>query len=182
MLLVANGKILQQKLWTQGRLNFLGNTNKRDREILGIPGLAVWRRVFTTRLLAMYGDIFGKPFGSGWGVITDMGFSGGSDRKESTCNAGDLGSIPGLGKSPGGGPNNPLRYSCLENRHGQRGLGSYSAQDGREWATADWPSNSCYKQLLNSKTVVINQKCSWTPYNTHESFTDKNFSPSPKCQ
>ena len=35
--------------------------------------------------------------------------------KESTCNAGDLGSIPGLGRSPEGGNGNPLQYSCLEN-------------------------------------------------------------------
>ena len=40
---------------------------------------------------------------------------GGSDSKESACNAGDLGSIPGLGRSPGGGHDNPLQYSCLEN-------------------------------------------------------------------
>ena len=33
--------------------------------------------------------------------------------KESACNAGDLGSIPGLGRSPGGGNGNPLQYSCL---------------------------------------------------------------------
>ena len=44
-----------------------------------------------------------------------LGFSGGSDGKESTCNAGDLSSIPGLGRSPGGGHGNPLQYSCLEN-------------------------------------------------------------------
>ena len=44
-----------------------------------------------------------------------MGFSGGSDGKESTCNVGDLGSIPGLGRSPGEGSNYPLQYSCLEN-------------------------------------------------------------------
>ena len=35
--------------------------------------------------------------------------------KESTCYVGDLGSIPGLGRSPGGGHGNPLQYSCLEN-------------------------------------------------------------------
>ena len=43
------------------------------------------------------------------------GFPDGSDDKESACNAGDLGSIPGLGRSPGGGHGNPLHYSCLEN-------------------------------------------------------------------
>ena len=45
----------------------------------------------------------------------NMGFSGGSDGKESTCLVGDLGSIPGLGRSPEGGHSNPLQYSCLEN-------------------------------------------------------------------
>ena len=44
-----------------------------------------------------------------------LGFSGGSDGKESACNAGDLGSIPGLGRPPGGGHGKPLQYSCLEN-------------------------------------------------------------------
>ena len=43
------------------------------------------------------------------------GFSDGSDGKESTHNAGDLGSIPGLGKAPGGGHGDTLQYSCLEN-------------------------------------------------------------------
>ena len=44
-----------------------------------------------------------------------FGFLGCSDGKESVCNAGDLGSIPGSGRSPGGGHSNPLQYSCLEN-------------------------------------------------------------------
>ena len=44
-----------------------------------------------------------------------MAFPGGSDGKESACNVGDLGSIPGLGRSPGGGHSNPPQYSCLEN-------------------------------------------------------------------
>ena len=43
------------------------------------------------------------------------GFPGGSDGKESACNAGDVGSVPGLGRSPGDGDGNPLQYSCLEN-------------------------------------------------------------------
>ena len=44
-----------------------------------------------------------------------LSFPGGSDGKESACNAEDPGSIPGLGKSPGKGNGNPLQYSCLEN-------------------------------------------------------------------
>ena len=42
-------------------------------------------------------------------------FPGGSDGKESACNAGDPGLIPGLGRSPGEENSNPLQYSCLEN-------------------------------------------------------------------
>ena len=41
--------------------------------------------------------------------------TGGLDGKKSTCDAGDLGSIPELGRSPGEGNDNPLQYSCLEN-------------------------------------------------------------------
>ena len=44
-----------------------------------------------------------------------LSFPGGSDGKVSACNVGDPGSIPGLGRSPGGGNGNPLQYSCLEN-------------------------------------------------------------------
>ena len=44
-----------------------------------------------------------------------MGFPVGSNGKESACNPGDLGSIPGLGRSPREGNGNPLQYSCLEN-------------------------------------------------------------------
>ncbi|KAI4548149.1 hypothetical protein MG293_000479 [Ovis ammon polii] len=43
------------------------------------------------------------------------GFPGGSEVKVSACNVGDLGSIPGSGRSPGEGNGNPLQYSCLEN-------------------------------------------------------------------
>ena len=48
-------------------------------------------------------------------IISVYGFPGASDGKESTCNVADLGSIPGLERSPGGGHGNPLQYSCLEN-------------------------------------------------------------------
>ena len=44
-----------------------------------------------------------------------MSFTGGSDSKESVCDVGDLGLIPGLGRFPGGGRGNPLQYFCLEN-------------------------------------------------------------------
>ena len=53
-----------------------------------------------------------EVFGSS---LHPVGFAGGSDGKESACNAGDLGSIPGLQGSPGEGNGNPLQYSRLEN-------------------------------------------------------------------
>ena len=60
-------------------------------------------------------------------------FPGGSDgKKQSTCNVGDLGLIPGLGRSPGGGHGNPLPSSSLENPHGQRSLTGYSTQGCKE--------------------------------------------------
>ena len=58
------------------------------------------------------------------------GFPGGSDGKESNCNAGNPGLISGLGRSPGEGNGNPLQYSCLEKIHGQRSLESYSQSMG----------------------------------------------------
>ena len=53
-----------------------------------------------------------------------LGFPSGSD-SESVYNVGDLGLIPGLGRSPGGGHGNQLQYFCLENPHGQRSLAGY---------------------------------------------------------
>ena len=55
-----------------------------------------------------------------------MGFPGGSEVKASACNVGDLGSIPGSGRSPGEGNGNPHQYSCLEN----------PMDRGAWWATA----------------------------------------------
>ena len=54
-----------------------------------------------------------------------LSFPGGSEGKASACNAGDLDSIPGSGRSPGEGNGNPLQYSCLEN----------SMDRGAWWAT-----------------------------------------------
>ena len=60
------------------------------------------------------------------------GFPGGSDGKESACNVGDLGSIPKLGRSPGGGHGNLLQYSCLEKPHGQKSQVGYSPWGHKE--------------------------------------------------
>ena len=57
---------------------------------------------------------------------------GGSDGKASACNAGDPGSTPGLGRSPGGGHGNLLQYSCLDNPHGLRSMAAYSPGGHKE--------------------------------------------------
>ena len=64
------------------------------------------------RFCSTPGDSRGKPFGS---PLAYQGFPGGSAGKEFACNAGDLGLIPELGRSPREGKGNPLQYSCLEN-------------------------------------------------------------------
>ena len=66
-----------------------------------------------------------------------LDFPGGSDVKESACNAGDLGSIPGSGSSPEGGYGNPLQDSCLENPHGQKSLAGYSPWGPKELDTTE---------------------------------------------
>ena len=62
---------------------------------------------------------------------------GGSEGRVSVCNAGDLGSIPGLGKYLGGGHGNPLQYSCLKNAQGQRNLVGYSPWGCKESDTTE---------------------------------------------
>ena len=65
------------------------------------------------------------------------GFPGGSNHRESACSAGDPGSIPESGRSPGEGNGNPLQYSCLENPHGQRSLADYSPWGRKESDTTE---------------------------------------------
>ena len=59
-------------------------------------------------------------------------FTGSSDSKESVCNVGDLVLVPGLGRSPGGGHGNQLRYPCLENPDRRRSLVGYSPWGHKE--------------------------------------------------
>ena len=61
-----------------------------------------------------------------------MGFPGGSDGKESACSAGDPGSIPGPGRSPGERHGYPLQYSWPGEFHGQRRLVGYNPWDHKE--------------------------------------------------
>ena len=85
-----------------------------------------------------------------------MGFPGGTDGKESTCNAGDLSSIPGLGRSPGGEHGNPLLYSCLENPHEQRSLAGYSPWGHKQSNTTERLSTAQLISIMTiGKTIVL---------------------------
>ena len=80
--------------------------------------------------------------------LFNKGFLGGSNRKEPACNAGDPGSIPGLGRSSGEGNGNPLQYSCLEN----------PMDGGARWATVHKchiRSSHCRGGFLNLGTTDI---------------------------
>ena len=77
-------------------------------------------------------------FFSGRKVCGILGLPGGSDSKESACNAGDPGLIPGSGRPPGEGKGYPLQYSCLENPMDRGAWRLQSAglhRVGRDWAT-----------------------------------------------
>ena len=73
--------------------------------------------------------------------------------KESACEVGatgDMGWIPGLGRSPGGGPGNPLQFCCLENPHGQRSLVGYSPCDYKESDTTETAQHMCTRRIHTS--------------------------------
>ena len=80
-----------------------------------------------------------------------LGFPCGSVGKESTCNVGELGSIPGSGRSLGGGNGYPLQYSCLENSKGQRSLVSYSPWNRKELDMPGETNTFTFFQLQNRK-------------------------------
>ena len=86
---------------------------------------------------------------------------GGSDGKESACNAGDLGLIPGLGRSPGGGHGNPIQYSCLENPCGQRNLEGYSPWGRR--IRHDWTTKRTEPSRRKKSTMKALRSCDAQP-------------------
>ena len=71
-----------------------------------------------------------------------LGLPCSSDGKESACSAGGLGSIPGLGRSSGGGHGKPVQSSCLENPMDQRSLADYIQSEGSQRAGHDWATNT----------------------------------------
>ena len=84
-----------------------------------------------------------------------MGLVGASDGKESAYKAGDLGSIPGLGISPGRGHGNLLQYSCLENPHEQKSLAGYSPWSHKESDMTEQLSTHTELELPINKTNIF---------------------------
>ena len=76
-----------------------------------------------------------------WKLICVLGFSGGSNSKESACNAGDLGSTPGLGRSLGKGNGNLLQYSCPKNSVNRRAWRATVHRDSPQAKSWTWLSN-----------------------------------------
>ena len=88
-----------------------------------------------------------------WGMVVAIrGFPGSSDSKESACSAGDLVSIPGLGRSPEGGPGSLLQYSYLENAHPQ---GHRELDATKRLSTAQWPLDLSLNMFIINKTISL---------------------------
>ena len=98
------------------------------------------------------------------GVIV-LGFCGGSDGKESTCNVGDLGLIPVLGRSPGGGHGNLFQYSCLEN----------PMDRGAWWAIVPWgcKESDMTEQLSIAHSPVKSSESSVYPWRQNQDPTQR---------
>ena len=92
-----------------------------------------------------------------WGT-SPPGFPGGSDGKESACHVGGLGSIPGWGRSPGGGHGHPLQCSCLENP-----LAGCSPWRCKESDTTEQLSTAQHPRLLLLLRVVLSAKLQACP-------------------
>ena len=88
-----------------------------------------------------------------------MGFPGGSAGKESACSVGDLGSIPGLGRSPGEGKGYPLQYSDLENSMEYIVHGVAKSWDTTEQLSLLHFHSTPEYILLQDKTSVEIQEC-----------------------
>ena len=131
---------------------------QRIRLQCGRPGFDPWVRKIYCRRDKLPTPVF-------------LGFPGDSAGKGSACNAGDLGLIPGLGRSPGEGHGNPLQCSCLENPHGQRSLVGYSPWGRKESDTTERLSFSLFivikrnefesvlMRWLNLEPIIQSEEC-----------------------
>ena len=94
-------------------------------------------------------------------ILSNYGAGSRSDSKESACNSGDLGLIPGLGRSPGRGHDNLIQYSCLENPNGWRCLEGYSPWGYKESEMTEW--------LSTAQTWTVCVQVTWTARRSNQS-------------
>ena len=88
-------------------------------------------------------------------VLYILGFPGGSDNEEFTCNARDLDSVPALGRSHGGGRGNPLQCFCLETPHGQRSLAGYCLWVTKSRTQLKWLSTAYIYSLMKNNSHTM---------------------------
>ena len=86
---------------------------------------------------------------------------------------GDLGSIPGLGRYPGGGHGNPLQYSCLENSHGQRSLAGYNLWDCKELDMTEQLSPHTQLSILYVAVYILEKEMATPVYSFLENPMDR---------
>ena len=126
--------------------------------VSNVAGFKWFKNILSCFLLLVVISIILPP------LRLSLGFPGGSVSKESACSAGNPGSIPGLGRPPGGGHGNPLQCSCLENAHGPRSLvgpWDWKELDMTEWLSTAQPG--CIWMWIHSLLTLRNTCLSPVP-------------------
>ena len=148
-------------------------------KIDGFPGSSTGERICLQCRRPQFNSLFKKNPWRKDRVPTPgfLGYPGGSDGKESTYNVGDLGSIPGLRRCPGGGHGNPLQYSCMENtldREAWWAMTHGIARVRHDWVTKHITHTSGKFKAYNAESVnfqeIIWQKVILKFYNTFYCF------------
>ena len=90
------------------------------------------------------------------GSLLSQDFPGGASGKESACNTGDAGSIPGSGRSPEGGHGNPLQYSCLENPMDRGAWWTIVHGVTKSWTLLKWLSmmHTLFSEMFNVADLI----------------------------
>ena len=147
-------KIQETQVWSLGQEDLL------EEEMTSHSSILAWR-IPGTREPVGLPSLGWHRVGHDWSDLA-KGFPGGSDgkkKKKSTCNVGELDSIPALRKSTGGRHGNPLQYSCLENPHRQRSLVGYGPRGHKELDTTEQLSTKWGTIIANNILPIKEPLC-----------------------